>query len=365
MKKEEMKIAISLSGGGVRAMLFHLGVLKFYAEKGLLEQIKIISSVSGGSLLIGIIYGANNNRWPSSDLFLRRTYRQCRKLLTEECLQSGSIWTLLKHPHWLFSRAKAVSHALEHNWGVNCYLHNINNNPMWIINSTTFETGKNWRFYSGIKMGDYKIGYHQNPWLKVSDAIASSASYPGLIDPLRLNLKNFNFGQSSEISLKQVHLWDGGLYDNLGQEAIFKQDRDIPYKNDCNFYIVSDASLPLPINNWNINPMKQLRRLINITMDQVRSLRSRTLMDYFRNNKNSGIYIQIGNTTSKFKNIDNSRNYLSANQVETASNHPTDLKKVSSDQFNLITRHGYEVAELTHNTYIDIEGLEKGKGKGK
>jgi NTE family protein len=54
MKKR--KIGLALSGGGFRASVFHIGVLTFLAEKKQLENISYISTVSGGSLLIGLIY---------------------------------------------------------------------------------------------------------------------------------------------------------------------------------------------------------------------------------------------------------------------------------------------------------------------
>ena len=58
MKKRN--IGLALSGGGFRASIFHMGVLKYLAEKNKLEEISYISSVSGGSLLIGLIYSLNN-----------------------------------------------------------------------------------------------------------------------------------------------------------------------------------------------------------------------------------------------------------------------------------------------------------------
>ena len=42
-------IALALSGGGIRAMVFHLGVLKYLSEQNKLEEISHISTVSGGS----------------------------------------------------------------------------------------------------------------------------------------------------------------------------------------------------------------------------------------------------------------------------------------------------------------------------
>jgi len=61
-----MKIGLALSGGGVRALVFHLGVLKRLAQENLLEEITQISSVSGGSLGTGLIYNLNDLKWPSS-----------------------------------------------------------------------------------------------------------------------------------------------------------------------------------------------------------------------------------------------------------------------------------------------------------
>jgi predicted acylesterase/phospholipase RssA len=44
-------IGLALSGGGFRATLFHLGVIRFLRDCNLLHKVKLISSVSGGSIL--------------------------------------------------------------------------------------------------------------------------------------------------------------------------------------------------------------------------------------------------------------------------------------------------------------------------
>jgi NTE family protein len=48
-------IALCLSGGGYRAMLFHVGVLMRLNEMGQLPTIDKISSVSGGSITAGVL----------------------------------------------------------------------------------------------------------------------------------------------------------------------------------------------------------------------------------------------------------------------------------------------------------------------
>src|SRR5262245_9976062 len=49
------KIGLALAGGGFRAALFHLGVLRRLAELDYLPRISALSCVSGGSL-VGAVY---------------------------------------------------------------------------------------------------------------------------------------------------------------------------------------------------------------------------------------------------------------------------------------------------------------------
>src|SRR5690348_5014033 len=51
----EPGMALCLSGGGYRAMLFHVGCLWRLNQLGLLGSLKRISSVSGGSITAGVL----------------------------------------------------------------------------------------------------------------------------------------------------------------------------------------------------------------------------------------------------------------------------------------------------------------------
>jgi len=56
------RIAVAMSGGGFRASLFHLGVLRRLAELGWLKRVDALSTVSGGSI-IGALVAINWQRW--------------------------------------------------------------------------------------------------------------------------------------------------------------------------------------------------------------------------------------------------------------------------------------------------------------
>src|SRR5438874_156586 len=81
-ESKEINIALTLSGGGTRAMYFHLGVLRYLAEIGLLEKIRYISTVSGGTLLTGLIFHLADYQWPTSTQFLQQVRPRLMELLT-------------------------------------------------------------------------------------------------------------------------------------------------------------------------------------------------------------------------------------------------------------------------------------------
>jgi NTE family protein len=53
--EEDRGWCLCLSGGGFRATLFHLGVVRRLNELGVLAKLSTITSVSGGSILNGVL----------------------------------------------------------------------------------------------------------------------------------------------------------------------------------------------------------------------------------------------------------------------------------------------------------------------
>lgn len=80
-------IGITLSGGGIRAMVFHAGVLKYLACNNLMEDIGYISSVSGGSLFTGLVFHYNKMKWPNSREYINNILPRIENALTNNSLQ--------------------------------------------------------------------------------------------------------------------------------------------------------------------------------------------------------------------------------------------------------------------------------------
>lgn len=363
MEPHSLNIGIALSGGGYRATVFHLGVLDRLAQEHQLENVTFLSTVSGGSLCIGLVYAANQFRWPSSEQYRSKVFPQVRKWLIEHDLQRALIRGAILAPHKiLHSRAPKLSRLLKERFGITINLNELTQEPRWIINATCYETGKVWRMESK-RMGDYLFGSVLNPSFPLSDALAASAGFPLLIGSLPLNTSHFSWVEyvsrdetrPKTPPSKLVHLWDGGLYDNLGIEPLFKFGRG--YRENVNFLIISDASGTLEFEKY--HRAYGLKRLIDISTSQIRGLRSRSIVQSFIQKKEMGAYIELGNTSKYIlrqsglqeQSKDLQYNCLPDDHVALARGMGTNIKRLTPERFDLLVRHGHEVADCTLHGY--------------
>ena len=372
------QIGLALSGGGIRAMAFHSGVLHWLAEAGQLNKVAHISSVSGGSLLIGLILRLSNWRWPFSEEYKTLVLPQLREFLTTKDLAFQAMLRLLRPTSWnyLLSRANILARAIETTWGIDAHLADLPEVPIWSINGTTAETGRRFRF-KRTAVGDYEIGYANAANFKIADTMAISAAFPGLIGPFAIRTGDYewykretwNSGiESAEKKFppfKNLHLYDGGVYDNLGIEPLFDSGKQIP-KNGVNFILVSDAGLPLSRTtlNYSLNPFR-LKRISDIMSDQGRALRVRSFINFLQSNPDKGSYFQIGADARKkietYQHHNQSgasallnETWLSAQDAERAANYITTLRKMSAYDFELIHRHGYEMAKWYLRLFVNL-----------
>lgn len=368
MDKKCLKIGLTLSGGGVRAAVFHLGVLARLADEELLEYIKMISTVSGGTLITGLIYTANGKKWPSSKKFKEICIPYIETCLTEKDLQIRAIFRTFFNP-WLHyhGRAKVLSKSLQNCWKIKGKLDEIPKEPRWNINSCTIESGKSWRFIPQKRMGDYILNYVDEPDILLSDAMCASAAVPFLIGSLIVRTNKYKWfkyqkGSSTKIfapRFKKIHIWDGGVYDNLGIEPLVKIRGGCKYREEIDFLMVSDAAKGIETGKSFFQ--SSAFRLLDITKDQVRALRARVLMDHFANNKNTGVYFRIGNSVKEILEAGKwtgdiekfSIGSLSKENVVKIKNYKTTLRKMSKDDFKIIFRHGWEVANTTLIAYCN------------
>ncbi|GAG66726.1 unnamed protein product, partial [marine sediment metagenome] len=162
--------------------------------------------------------------------------------------------------------------------------------------------------------------------------------------------------ESTEPIYSKLHLWDGGVYDNLGLEGLHNFVEG--WREGIDFLIVSDASgRPKTAKySW----LKALLRIIaGIMMNQIRSLRARAVLERLKNHKDQGSFLKTGNTckyvlTDAGKEDEVERlcpNCLSKTEADKVANMTTKISRLSEEEYKLLFRHGYEVADYTLYAY--------------
>lgn len=368
-----MEIGLTLSGGGIRAAVFHLGVLHRLADEDLLESVTQLSTVSGGSLVMAAVMTKAKMQWPSSSDYRSRLYPELRALLTTTDLLSLKAigWSgLLRFNHRLIGhRAQVLAELLAERWGVDVTVRDLPDHPVWWINATCFETGKNWRF-AKREMGDWQFGRHYNPPVRLAEAVAASAAVPYAIGALRLELPADGWYRTDPATRRplekrsppeaSVRLWDGGVYENLGLESLYKPQQGLL---GCDFLICSDASGPLP-DTVEPSPLALLKghlvspRLFDICSDQIRSLRARIFMSSVTGGGVSGALLRMGNSVRDIdlkagrpRSLETYDLFQADRDVALALPYPTDLRAISESHFDGIARHGYEIADAVLTVY--------------
>lgn len=347
MTHPQKPIALALSGGGIRAMVFHLGVLKHLAECDLLESVERISTVSGGSLVIGLLLQQNDMRWPTSERFITHSLSALRAALCTCSLQWGAARRLLNPLNWRFllSRANLLALTLRHEWRVTATLADLPALPEWSINGTTAESGKRFRF-KRADIGEYTLGYASASRFPLASALAVSAAFPGGFGPLALETDRHEWRKrewdapveaavATSLPFRRLHLYDGGVYDNMGLEPFFDAGRQELKQQGC-FLICSDAGAPLA-PGFDMGPLNafRLKRVADIMSDQAGSLRVRTLVHYLQERPSSGAYLSINAPVSAANN---------AELAQFAASFPTTLRCVSTEEFDRLAAHGAAVA---------------------
>jgi len=293
-------IALCLSGGGYRAMIFHLGALIRLNEIGLLAKLNRISSVSGGSITAAQL----GLKWRSLN-FQGGVAKNLRELVIDpiqalagRTIDAGSIIGGILIPG--ISISDNIVRAYRKFLYGDATLQDLPTDlegPRFVINATNVQSGALWRF-SRPFMADYRVGRIMNPKVPLATAVAASSAFPPVLSPrvLKLDSKDFvpdNCPLQTPPYTSTVMLSDGGVYDNLGLETAWKRYRSI---------LVSDGGgkmlpQPEPKRDW----ARHAYRINDIIDNQVRSLRKRQLIEAFNTGTDhDGTYWGIRSHTKEF-----------------------------------------------------------------
>jgi NTE family protein len=289
---DDIGTGLALSGGGYRAMLFSLGSLWRLNEMGWLSKLDMITSVSGGSILNGVLA----MRWKKLQWEDRPVGRVATNFASEVAapVQNFASRTLdvAAGLEGLLSLYSTISDKIVEAYDKHLFggitlqdlpVFEAGKNPRFLFYATSLQTGSSVRMEQK-RIADYKVGEIPGPKVSLARVVAASSAFPPVLSPVEFKLDPEiwnSFGGTAPLFAnvdyrKRLILTDGGVYDNMGLQALER----------CHTRLVSDAGAPLdmqhnPASDWT----RQAVRVLDIVTEQTRALRRRELIAQFQKAK--------------------------------------------------------------------------------
>ena len=336
------EIALCLSGGGYRAMLFHLGVLWRLNDIAWLGKLDRISSVSGGSIAAGVLglhwneLGVTSNA-PAPGF--GRVVDDVRRMASTT-IDVGSIMKGLFGPGPAYGRVgDAYDKLLFHG----ATLQDLPDHPRFVYDATNVQSAALFRF-SKPYARDWRVGMIPNPRIPLAVAVAASSAFPPILSPLELDPAQYGCSiQTTAPWPSKIVLTDGGVYDNFGLETAWKE---------CRTILVSDATGAVepdlnPHRDW----LRHAYRVMEIMHNQVRSLRTRALIDAFDRGERAGAYISV--VTNLAECGVTSALPCPPAQIAVLEKIPVRLKQLTSAQQESLINWGYAICDVAMRKHVD------------
>jgi predicted acylesterase/phospholipase RssA len=233
-RKDGRFVALAISGGGSRAANFGAATMLELQQRGLLEQVDVISGVSGGTLP-AVYYGLGDKAGAFTEPVVRQALGYD--------FQSSWIrrWFLPQNifRYWLsdFTRSDIMVQVFNNSLYHKATFADLQPHPKILLNSTIHNDHTRFTFTDERFAALHSVlaTYH------VANAVNASSAFPGAFQDVTL--------QGYVEPPQYLHLYDGGPIDNLGVQAIVEYlnrnilgtSLDRLFPNGC-LMIIVDAS---------------------------------------------------------------------------------------------------------------------------
>jgi predicted acylesterase/phospholipase RssA len=204
-RKDGRFVGLAISGGGSRAANFGAAMMLELQQRGLLEQVDVISGVSGGTLP-AVYYGLGDKAGAFTEPAVREALGYD--------FQSSWIrrwflpWNIFRY--WLsdFTRSDIMVQVFNNRLYHKATFADLRPHPKILLNSTVHNDHTRFTFTDErfAALHSALATYH------VANAVNASSAFPGAFQDVTL--------QAYVEPPLYLHLYDGGPIDNLGVQAI-------------------------------------------------------------------------------------------------------------------------------------------------
>jgi NTE family protein len=329
-------------------MVFHVGVLWRLNELGYLPKLERVSSVSGGSITAAVL----GSHWRDLAFDAAGVAKSFEAQVVQPVREMAS-WTIdakaiIGGALLPGTIAEAVAAAYDRYLFKGATLQALPDVPRFIINATNVQSGALWRF-SKPYMADYRVGRVDNPTISIAVAVGASSAFPPVLSPVGLELPRGLVKPMPGVDLHEepytteIVLTDGGVYDNLGIETVWKNYRTV---------LISDAGGKMqaeaePDHDW----ARHALRVLDPVDNQVRSLRKRQVIDAYVQGERQGAYWGIRTDIEDYRLP--SALQCPFDRTTELANTPTRLKRMDADLQERLINWGYAVCDAAMRRHVD------------
>jgi len=325
--------ALCLSGGGYRAALFHLGGMRRLNELGVLPKINTFTSVSGGSIVAAQLASclARSSAWPKPGAAWDEGVSEPMRAFTRTNIRTQAVLSRFHPRNWL--RRNVSSEALAARYADGPApgdLADLPKHPSFVLCATDLNFRTQWVFDTGNqRVGDEDTGFGPVQEWTLARAVAASSCLPGAFPAMRVG---------------DVELSDGGMYDNLGLEPVWRDHEAV---------LVSSAAPSFPPRP-RIGPLWSSLRYSIILLEQATDVRKRWLIAGFIKEELEGAYWGIDSKPSNYEDGDSAAlGYSDGLIADVISQIRIDLDVFSDAEIAVLENHGYLMAEIAVQRHAD------------
>jgi NTE family protein len=313
-----------------------------------------ISSVSGGSItsaILGMNWAKVDVDGPNAGATFNQEVIGPVRLLASKTIDAKSILSGVFLPGSI--NKKIIKAYKKHLYGDRT-LQVFPDNPRFVINATNLQSGALWRFMKPY-IRDWKVGKIPNSkrTVTLAGAVAASSAFPPVLSPAKFEFKESDYEENTggpganNLQMPPYTtnpiLSDGGVYDNLGLETVWKRFETI---------LVSDAGGQMAADpkvggNW----ASQGLRATSVIDNQVRSLRKRQVIDSFVDGTRTGAYWGIRSNIENFG-LPDALPCPHDKTLELAKT-ATRLKELSDTRQKKLINWGYAVCDAAIRRHVD------------
>lgn len=360
------KIGLALSGGGFRATLYHLGLIRFLRDAGLLPQVSHITAVSGGSIFAAHMvlnwgrYTGSASEFDSAAAelldFVRIDVRN--RIIRRYPFGFGVRWArrLLGYSNRRLTLTGLLEYHYEKHLFGDTSLFQLPASPQLHILATNLSEGclcsfnrdGLWTLHrdadKAIRIERHGIGLATVPM-----AVAASSAFPGFFPPLVLTADDVG-ARHGEFG-RQAYT-DGGVYDNLGVRMFrFLARAAGPDAPPWDGVLVSDVGKPFQVRE-DSRPgglVRTAMRATDILMDRVWQLENETFRDApgFAFARVTDVVPRDADPTAPHPEVQRQLACLR-----------TDLDRFSAKEVGNLLRHGYCVGRATCRAHPELFGTD-------